>query len=258
MPAARGSVEVDREGARATVTWSRPPLNVFDTALLDDLARALRTEPVRSAHVVVLEGADHRWSAGFAVEDHLPERVRPMFRAFHEVLRAIAEVPAPTLAAVKGPCLGGGLELLEACDLAFAARSATFGQPEVRLGVFPPLAAVTAPERLGPKRAADLLLLGETIGAEQALALGLVSRVAADEALDAEVRGATDRLSGFRRETLVLLKRAMRIRADLPWGPLVAAERLYVDGLLALPDADEGLRAFLEKRPAVWPAPGRA
>ena len=249
-------VRVDRTGGRATVTWSRPPVNALDITTLQELATALRSEAVRSAHVVVLRGADHRWSAGFAVEDHLMERVDAMFGAFRDLLEAFGGVPGPTIGQVEGPCLGGGLEILGVCDLAFAAASATFGQPEIRLGVFPPLGAAEAPSTIGPKRAADLLFLGDTMTAARAEAIGLVSRVVPDETIDEEVQRVADRLQGFRLEALVLLKRATREDPTLSKSRLERAERIYYE-LMELPGAEEGLHAFLEKRPPVWPSPGR-
>ncbi len=257
MSRGSGAVRVDRTGPRATVEWDRPPAHVFDLALLQDLTDALRSEPVRTAHPVVLKGARHRWSAGLAVEDHLSERIRPMLRAFRELLQALWEVPGPTLAQVEGPCLGGGLELLAACDLAIAAASATFAQPEVRLGVFPPLAAVLDAGSLGPKRASDLLFVGETISAARAESFGLVSRVAEDDRLEKEVERVAGQLGQFRAETLILLKKVLRENQVPPWPALDRAERVYLDELMTLPNAEEGLRAFLEKREPVWPSRGR-
>lgn len=254
MSTQRGTVRVERTGGRVTVVWDRPPVHVFDIPLLEALAQTLRSAPVREAHVVVLRGERHRWSAGFAVEDHLAERVRGMFQAFRSVLRALAEVPGPTLAQVEGPCLGGGLEILSLCDLAFAADSATFGQPEIRLGVFPPLAAAWNPRSLGPKPAAELLFLGETMTAHQAQEVGLVSRVLPSDALEAEVGRVAVQLSGLRREALVFLKAAMHAGESRRWAELEEAERIYLERLMRLPNAEEGLKAFLEKRAPVWPA----
>lgn len=248
-----GSVHVSRQGDRATVVWDRPPAQVFDRALLQNLAERLRGEPVRSAKVVVLKGARGRWSAGFAVEDHLPDGLPGMLAAFREVLTALWSIPGPVLAQVEGRCLGGGLELLTACDLAFASASASFGQPEIRLGVFPPLAVALYGQSLGPKRSAELLFLGEEIPAARAEAFGLVSRVVPDDQLEATIGRAADLLSGYRRETLVLLKNALSRIAPPPWGRLDQVERIYLEELMTLPGAEEGLRAFLEKRPPLWP-----
>ena len=255
MPSGEGVVRVQRTGPRATVEWDRPPLNVFDVALLRAVGEALRSEPVRSAHVVVLRGAGQRWSAGFAVEDHLPDRVRPMFRAFRDVLAALGELAVPSIGEVDGPCLGGALELLAGCDLAVAGTGATFGQPEVRLGVFPPLSAATGARELGWKRAADLLFSGESWSAADARAFGLVSRVAAAPSARGDVDRLADRIGGYRREALVLLKRAMHQAGGPRWTGLDLTEQVYLDELLSLPAADEGLKAFLEKRAPAWPPP---
>lgn len=251
----RGTVRVERDGAAVNVVWDRPPVHVFDIPLLEDLSAALEGEEIRSAPVVVLRGANHRWSAGLSVEDHLADRVARMFAGFRSLLRVLWEIPVPTLAVVEGPCLGGGLEILSACDLAFATPTATFGQPEIRLGVFPPLAAVVGGRTLGPKRAAELLYLGESLTAERACEFGLVSRVLPTELVDREVRGVVEQLAGFRREALLLLKKAMRGSDPFPWAALERAEKTYLEELMALPKADEGLRAFLEKRAPVWPSP---
>ncbi len=247
------SVRVERSGARTTVIWERPPVNVFNIALLDQLAHTLRSAPVRSANVVVLKGARHRWSAGFDVEDHLSDRLRPMLEAFRDLVRALWEVPGPTLAQVEGPCLGGAVELLAACDLALAAESATFGQPEVRLGVFPPFTTALGPRMIGPKRTAELVFLGETLSARRAETFGLLNGVVAESSLEEEVDRVTERLCGYRSDTLVLLKKAVHASNPLPWTEMERVERIYLDELMNLPKAEEGLRAFLEKREPHWP-----
>ncbi len=236
-----------------TVRWDRPPVHVFDRPLMEELTAVLRSPEVRQAHVVRLEGAHHRWSAGLDVKDHRAGSLPPMLRAFRSLLEALWEVPAPTVALVEGPCLGGGLELLGACDLAYAASSATFGQPEVRLGVLPPFAIAQAPAEIGLKSAAELLLLGETMPAARAAELGLVNRVLPDEAVAGEVERAVATLRRSRRETLVLLKRSLHEVVAFPDRALARAEAVYVQELMALPRAEEGLDAFLEKRPPRWP-----
>jgi cyclohexa-1,5-dienecarbonyl-CoA hydratase len=247
-------VRVERHGPRTDLTWERPPWNVFDRALLEQLTAALGSAEVRRAHVVTLAGAGRKWSAGLAVDDHLPDRLGPMLSAFRSLLEALAAVPVPTIARVEGPCLGGGVELVLPCDIAYAATSASFGQPEIRLGVFPPLSAVALPSTVGPKRAAELLYRGEPIDARRAEAIGLITRAVPDDDLPNEVDRAAGQIGAHRREALVLLKRALR-GAPGGLGPEYdRAERIYLDELMELPHADEGLRAFLEKRPAVWPA----
>ncbi|MHB1435642.1 MAG: enoyl-CoA hydratase/isomerase family protein [Thermoplasmata archaeon] len=247
-----GTVTVERVAGRATITWERGPANVFDTGLLEEFTRVLQREEVTGAHVVVLRGGGKSWSGGLSVEDHLKPRVSAMFEAFRTTLRTLWNLPAPTIAQVHGRCLGGGLELLMACDLAIASAGATFGQPEIRLGVFAPFGAATYPHLLGPRRAAELLFLGTPLDARQAAAAGIVNRVVPEDELDASVALTAQTISSHRREVLRLLKRVLRRTETDPWSRLAIAERAYLDELMALEDAEEGLRAFLEKRTPVW------
>ena len=247
-----GEVQVTIVEGRATVEWSRPPLNIFDVDLLTKLATALHRREVREAKVVIVRGLGKGWSAGFEIGDHLAPRVDAMLGAFDRALRALWELPAPTIAEVHGRCLGGGLELLMACDLAYAADDATFSQPEVRLGVFAPFAAAYYPQALGSRTAFELMMTGGTLSAAQAAALGVVNRAVPAVELPATVALLSQTICGYRRETLRLMKRAIRRTTSDPWSHVAHAERLYREELMASPDAEEGLRAFLEKRSPVW------
>ncbi|MHB8352040.1 MAG: enoyl-CoA hydratase/isomerase family protein, partial [Thermoplasmata archaeon] len=178
-----GTVSVDRVDGRATVTWERGPANIFDIDLLEGLTRALQQEEVTGARVVVLRGGGRSWSGGLSVEDHLKPKVSAMFKAFHRALTTLWNLPTPTIAQVHGRCLGGGLELMMACDLAVASEGATFGQPEIRLGVFAPFGAAAYPSLLGARNAAELLYLGAPFDAHQAQAAGIVNRVVIEDEL---------------------------------------------------------------------------
>ena len=247
-----GTVTAERVAGRATVTWERPPVNIFDTALLDELSRVLVGPEVTGAHVVVLRGGGRCWSGGLDVGDHLRHRVTPMFESFRRALGLLWNLPVPTIAQVHGNCLGGGLELLMACDLAIASEAAMFGQPEIRLGVFAPFGAAVYPRLLGSRTAAELLYLGAPFEARRAAAVGIVNRVVPEEELAASVALAAQTLCSHRRTTLRTLKQVLRRSEADPWPALEYAERVYVDELMAREDAEEGLRAFLEKRAPVW------
>jgi len=247
-----GTVSVERVDGRATVTWERGPANVFDIGLLEDLTRALQRAEVTGAHVVVLRGGGKSWSGGLSVEDHLKPRVSAMFEAFHKTLTTLWNLPSPTIAQVHGRCLGGGLEMLMACDLAIASEGATFGQPEIRLGVFAPFGAATYSHLLGSRQAAELLYLGTPFDAHRAASAGIVNRVVPDDELDASVALTAQTICSHRLETLRLLKRVLRKSEVDPWSRLAHAERAYLDELMALDESEEGLRAFLEKRTPVW------
>ncbi len=241
----------ERDGA-LRLTLHRPPLNVLDIATLEALAGHLRPLAARrDLRALVLRSAlPGTFSAGADVADHTRERAPAMLAAMHAVVRLLDELPQVTLALVDGRCLGGGCELALACDFVIASPRASFGQPEIDLACFPPVAAALLP-RLAGRHAAELVLLGEPVPADRALRMGLVTRVSDD--VDGEcdvVLGALARKSGV---ALALARRAVR-RGGL--GSLEEAlarnERLYVDEVLPTEDAAEGVRAFQEKRPPRW------
>jgi cyclohexa-1,5-dienecarbonyl-CoA hydratase len=238
----------------ARLTLARPPLNILTIDMMAEVNAALaRAAANPSLKVLVLEGEGRAFSAGVAVEDHLGDRVKPMLEAFHQIFRGLRALECVTLAAVQGAALGGGAELATFCDLVVASEKATFGQPEVKVGVFPPIAAIHYPTRVGAARTLRLLLSGEVIGAAEAERIGLVDRVVpADklaETVDADVEG-------FRAQSAVVLrlaKRAVREALGAPFDQALATlEALYQYELMTTEDAAEGLRAFVEKRKPVW------
>lgn len=249
----RVHVRLER-GAVTRITLDRPPLNVLDSAMLRALARALREAGDDPAtRVVVLAGEGKTFCAGVDVADHTVERVRPMIAAFGEAIGAVRSVPVPVLCAVHGGALGGGCELALASDVVLAREDAQFAQPEIRLGVFAPAAAALLPRLLGRQRALDLLLTGRKVGAEEARELGLAARVFPAPSFDAGVADYARALARLSRPVLVLCKRAVLENLERPLTEaLAAADRLYLEELMALRDAHEGLAAFMEKREPVW------
>ncbi|HEX5760876.1 MAG TPA: enoyl-CoA hydratase/isomerase family protein [Thermoanaerobaculia bacterium] len=247
-------VRLAREGRIATLTLDRPPLNVLDLPTLEALrAAAAGLAREEGLQLVVVRGAGGRaFSAGVAVQDHTREKIAAALPAFHAAIRAVRAVPAPTLAAVQGHCLGGGLELALACDWILATDDARFGQPEVLLGCFPPVAAALLPRRVGEGRALELLLSGRTFDCDEAERLGLVTwRVGAN--LDEALERVTPDLLARSAAVTPLVKRAVRAAAERPFEEaLTEAERIYLEELTATEDVDEGIAAFLEKRPPSW------
>jgi cyclohexa-1,5-dienecarbonyl-CoA hydratase len=200
----------------------------------------------------VLRGEGRGFSAGAEVREHLPESVRALFQEFHAAVAAIVESPCPVIAQVHGPCLGGGLEVALAADLVYAADDATLGQPEIQLGVFPPFAAAAYPARFGRLRAAEIVLLGETLRAAEAYDRGLLTAVVPAAGLAAKVDAVASRLASFSPDSLRIARRALRLGDRGSLAAFQDAEALYLDELAARPDAVEGIRAFLEKRPPRW------
>ena len=246
-------VEALEGGAILRVVLGGSKGNVIDTpmstALTDQFREAARAP---GSKAVILEGDGAHFSYGASVEEHLPERVEAMLRGFHGLFAAMLEAAVPVLAAVRGRCLGGGLELAAFCHRVFSAPDAILGQPEILLGVFPPLASTFLRERVGRGAAEDLCLTGRSITASEALRIGLVD-VVADDPSAAALAYAREHLAPRSASSLRHAVRA--VRADLAArfrADIKAQESLYLDDLMKTADAVEGIRAFLEKRPPRW------
>lgn len=247
-------VRLERCGGVLRLLLDRPPLNVLHLPMLRELAVALdevKADP--EVKVLVVAGAGRAFCAGVDVADHVAERVHEMLPAFHEVIRKLVSVECAVVAAVHGAALGGGCELLLACDVVLARADARLGQPEIRLGAFPPVAAALMPRRIGLQRTMDLVLSGRTLDAAEAERLGLVQRVLPVDGFGDAVDALVAELAALSRPVLRLAKRAVVEGLELGAGPaLDLAERLYLEELLRYGDPHEGLAAFLEKRPPVW------
>jgi enoyl-CoA hydratase/carnithine racemase len=198
-----GQVRTSVDRSVLFVELDRPPLNVLDLEMLEALdAAVFRASADEALCALVVRGAGTRaFSAGVDLEDHRPEAARAMLRVVHRVVLGLVRSPLVTIAAIRGFCLGGGLELATSCDLAIAEEGATLGQPEVKVGCFPPVACARLADLVGPARAADMILTGEPVTAARALEIGLVSRVGPLDRTIEEVLGAVrarSRLCGIR------------------------------------------------------------
>jgi cyclohexa-1,5-dienecarbonyl-CoA hydratase len=246
-------VWIDRGGALLRLRLARPKANIVDAAMIAALRSALETHrDVRSLRGVLLDAEGPHFSFGASVEEHLAARCAAMLASLHALVLAMLEFPAPILVAVRGQCLGGGLEVALAGGPIFAARDAQFGQPEMKLGVFAPAASVLLPYRLNLPMAEDLLYSGRSIGTTTALACGLVHAVA-DDPEAAALGWFRDHLEGKSAASLACATAAARgaMRRDVRQR-LAEVERLYLDELMATRDAGEGLAAFLAKRRPNW------
>lgn len=247
-------VRYTEEGALARIILARPPLNILTIEMMEEMTAVLeRAAAEPRLKVLILEAEGKAFSAGVAVEDHLGDRVKPMLEAFHGIFRRLHALDALTIGAVQGAALGGGAELATFCDVVVASEAATFGQPEIRVGVFPPIAALWYPVRVGRGRALRLLLSGEVIGAAEGERIGLVDRVVPADKLADAVGEEAARYTGHSAVVLRLCKRAVRDGLGKDFDEALASlEELYRNELMITEDAEEGLRAFVDKRKPVW------
>ncbi len=247
------AVRLEAQGRLLRLRLSRPKANLIDAAMIAALDAALAehlSAPTLTAVLIEAEGP--HFSFGASVEEHLPEQCGAMLASLHRLLRRLIDSPVTVLVAVRGKCLGGGLELALAGHRLFAAEDAEFGQPEIKLGVFAPAASCLLPELIGVAQASDLLLTGRTIAAAEAKGLGLVHSIDADPAAAALAYFAEH----LQPKSAVSLRYAVRAaRMDFAariGAQLAAVERLYLEELMITRDAVEGLKSFLAKRPAQW------
>ncbi len=231
----------------------RPMANILDARMIAALDAALTAGLASGPTLAVLIDAEGpHFSFGASVEEHLPEHCAAMLRGFHALLLRLLALPVPVLCAVRGQCLGGGLELALTASRIFAAPGAMFGQPEIRLGVFAPAASALLPERIGRPAAEDMLLSGRSLGAEEAQAIGLIQTVAEDPARVAEEWFSAHLAD---KSAAALAHAMVASRADLiarTRARLAELESLYLDDLMRTQDALTGLQAFLAKRTPHW------
>ena len=244
---------VEHDGALLRVRLARPKANLIDAQMIAALSQAFAAHKENNGLLAAL--VDHEgphFSFGASVEEHLPEHCERMLKSLHGLIATMLDWPRPILVSVKGQCLGGGLEFALAGHLLFASPDARLGQPEIKLGVFAPAASALLPLRIGQARAEDLLLSGRSIDAATALAWGLANEIAADPetaALDYFEKHLADKSAA----SLAIAVRAVRAPfADRARARLDEVEALYLEKLMTTRDANEGLRAFIDKRQPNW------
>ncbi|MBI4501759.1 MAG: enoyl-CoA hydratase/isomerase family protein [Gemmatimonadetes bacterium] len=242
------------ENGVARLVLNHPPLNILTRHLLTDLREELEAlSAQRSLRVAVLMAEGKHFSAGADVGEHLPPNDAELIPEFVDTIAALDAFPVPVIAAVRGQCLGGGFELVQAADLIVAGQSATFGQPEIKLGVIPPAACVLLRHKIMPSAVAQLIYTGDSMDAGQAAAAGLVARVVDDAEVDAVALEIAGRIARQSAATLRLAKRALRGgTSEVRAAALRHAGESYLDDVMATDDALEGLMSFMEKRRPVW------
>ena len=244
---------IEQEGRLLRLRLARPKANLVDAemiaALADAFAVHLSNTEIRA---VLLDAEGPHFSFGASVEEHLPDQCAQMLRGLHGLVRIMIDSPIPILVAVKGQCLGGGLEVAIAGHLMFVAHDAKFGQPEITLGVFAPAASCLLPERIGRVHAEDLLLSGRSIDGAEAVRIGLANQ-AADDPEGAALSYFETHLAAKSGSSLRHAVRAARVDfVERVSAKIDAVEKMYLEDLMSTRDAIEGLEAFVSKRPAKW------
>jgi len=243
------------EARVARIALDRPPLHIIDFAMMDALETAIAVvarNPAVAVAVVSSTG-DKAFSAGVDVKIHTPDQAPAMLERFHRAIRAIGDLPCPTIAGVHGVALGGGFELALACDMIVAEEGSSFGLPEIWLGCLPPIAAAMLPHIITPQKAYELVLSGEPITAAEAKQLGLVNLITPRGTLEAALAAYVSLFTEKSAAALRLAKRALRLGEERRKGDaLREIEALYREELMNTEDAREGILAYMEKREAKW------
>jgi cyclohexa-1,5-dienecarbonyl-CoA hydratase len=240
----------------ARITFARPPLNIFNIAMMREIGEAIDQCAHRDVVAIVFDAAagTKAFSAGVAVEEHVPETVFQMLDSFHNIFRLLTQISKPAIAVVDGPALGGGCELVAGCDIVIASDRARFGQPEIKLGVFPPVAAILLSRIVGERKAREMILLGEMIDANEAFRFGLVTYVVPNGDLEQKTTTVLTKLRELSSSSVTMTHAALGLGAA--GGELDSAleklENFYLNDLMKTEDAQEGVRAFMEKRKPVW------
>src|SRR6266581_2453726 len=241
MPAAAQEfkfIKFDTSTFAARITLNYPPYNVLTVPMMVELAQAIESLNGRSdIKCIVMESSQKTFSAGISVEDSRPERV----------FQTIGEISKPLIVVVNGPAIGAGSELVAFGDLVIATTNARFAQPEVKMGVFPPFAAVMLPQMIGPKKTYELILTGEALTAEEARTLGFVNRVVPETELSKTVDEILAKIGEFSGPVLEMTKKVIGSSMGLPLPEAMKkSQDMYLNQLMALEDVQEGLRAVLE------------
>jgi cyclohexa-1,5-dienecarbonyl-CoA hydratase len=238
----------------ARLTLARPEHNLLNEAMLREIADGIVFAGERDdIKLIVLDSACKVFCGGIDIGEYTTQRVYQMLEAFQAAFAGMLEVSKPVVCVVNGPAIGGGAELAAFGDLVIATPKARFAQPEITIGVFPPLASTILPFLVGPKRALEIILTGEPVTAERALELGLVTRLVPEAKLESTVNELVTRIAGHSGPVLAMAKKAILggMGLSLREG-LKKSMNIFLNELYKLEDSQEGLRALVEKRKPNW------
>lgn len=247
-------IETGFQDGLGTITLNRPPVNVLNIAMMEEINEVLDSwQGKKDLKAVLFNAKGKCFSAGVDVGEHMGDLAPKMIEVFHRMFRLMDRLGIPTVASVYGSCLGGGCELAVFCDLVISSDDAKYGQPEIQVGVFPPIAAQLMPRIIGRKAAMELILSGKIISANEALSMGLINKVVAKDELESATTDFVKPYLKLSAEVLRKTKKAIMagLLDDLE-PSLQVIEEIYLEELMKTADAQEGLNAFMEKRKPVW------
>ncbi len=235
------------------ITLNRPPVNVLTIDMMEEMIKAFQWAQAEPGSLVLIDAENKAFCAGVDVADHTADKVELMIDVFDRLFMAMDAVEKPLVAAVKGVALGGGYEIVLFCDLVIVSEKAKLGQPEIAVGVFPPVACYKLPRLASWPRAMELLLSGDAFDAVTGEKLGLVNKILPVEGFDAGVEEYLKKFLNKSPIVLALTKKAALAGQgkDLSAG-LKDIDDIYLRELMHTEDAVEGLQAFMEKRPPKW------
>ncbi len=236
------------------IEFDRPPLNVLNIEMMKEINSALKdliSDP--TLRLLVFKGSGKAFSAGVDVTEHTHDLVNEMLETFHEIFSHLQEMSVPTVAVVNGAALGGGCEIAIFCDIVLASDRAKFGQPEIKVGVLPPIAAIMFPRLMDQKKAFELILTGDVIPADEAKRLGLVNQVYPADEFDEKAKEFINKFTSLSSAVVKITKRSLNQTRGLNYSEAIKKiEDIYFNELMKTEDANEGLQAFIEKRKPSW------
>jgi cyclohexa-1,5-dienecarbonyl-CoA hydratase len=247
-------LQVDTTDGVARITLARPKHNVLDIEMMNELNGQLEMLLEDQAlKCVVLLGDGPSWCAGVEVADHKPGMVGEMIATFNGIFEVIQQFEVPLIAAVQGACLGGGMELAIACDMVIASEKAVFGQPEIKLGFFPPYAAIRLPQLVGPAKAIEVCTTGKRYSAAEAVSMGFVTKAVDPDQFAEAVDKLVAEIQYNSPLVIRLNKRAVRQHLGLEFDKAIAGvSDLFLNTLMKTEDTLEGICSFEEKRRPAW------
>lgn len=247
-------IKVENNGQVARIVLDRPKHNVLDIPMMNELNVELeRIAADEELKCVVITGEGRSFCAGVEVADHKPDNVDAMVATFNRIFELINMIDIPIIAAVNGACLGGGMEVAIACDIVIASEKAIFGQPEIKLGFFPPYAALRLPELVGVAKTIEIVTTGQNYSAQESKDFGFVSQVALQDDFKAAVEKTVKQITMSSPLIIRLNKRAVKRHIGTSFFQGVdLVSNYFLKTMMKTEDTLEGIASFEEKRRPVW------